>query len=430
MSGFEGPILKGMNPFSNNRPRLTASERIRNKRDATIYQAEKQRFQNKKTCGNKNVKYYDNGTIRSMKSYKLQKSLARGNVLCEDCDNKGLLCGGVKNHDSLASIQMGNNVVSEYWGGSFFEGDFAQRITYPVIQSDISGVWGPGTIIPGYGPKTDLSNAVLPGPPIIPMRYGYIDNLLRIPRNLDGGGVIVDPSNELFPDELCDPFRYLHHSYLKTYLVLTMAVPVTSSSNGDRVQPSSCNDPSYNFVVGNFVVVEGATGSGGDTTVVNGIVESLCCIGTLQLDVSYNAPLTGDQYDPGIFGLFKVYVNLSNISNFDLLYMLLNTKPNISSNNLSNWQLPVVDNWQVGFSRPQSSGSNENYYINFAFIRNADIIQGTIPPSFNQTKYNATQQTYMSCLENGTRKINFTKNTVKQDNVISAYCKVDISGNS
>ena len=37
-----------MNPFSNNRPRLTASEGIRNKRDKTIYQAEKQRFQNRR----------------------------------------------------------------------------------------------------------------------------------------------------------------------------------------------------------------------------------------------------------------------------------------------------------------------------------------------------------------------------------------------
>ena len=384
MSGFEGPILKGMNPFSNNKPRLTASERIRNKRDATIYQAEKQRFQNKRTCGNKNVKYYDNGTIRSMKSYKLQKSLARGNVLCEDCDDKGLLCKGPANKNELASIQMENNQVSEYWGGSFFEGDFAQRITYPVIQSDVSGVWGPGTIIPGYGPKTDLSNAVLPGTPIVPMRYGYIDNLINLPRNLDGSGVIVDPSNELFPDELCDPFRYLNHSYLKTYLVLTMAVPVTSSSNGDLVQPSSCNDPSYNFVVGNFVVVEGATGGGG-TTVVNGVVESLCCIGTLQLDVPYSDP-AGGQCDPGIFGLFKVYVNLSNIGNFDLLSMLLNTKPNISGNNLSNWPLPVVDDWLVGFSRPQSSGPNINYFINFAFIRNADIIQGTIQPITQSNK--------------------------------------------
>ena len=78
MSGFEGPVLKGMNPFSNNQPRLTASEIIRNKRDATIYQTEKQQFQNKKKCGNKNVKYYDNGTIRSIKSYKLQKKFSKG----------------------------------------------------------------------------------------------------------------------------------------------------------------------------------------------------------------------------------------------------------------------------------------------------------------------------------------------------------------
>ena len=57
-----------MNPFSNNRPRLTASESLRNKRDKTIYQAEKQRFQNhktggNKTGGNKNIKYYDKSTI-------------------------------------------------------------------------------------------------------------------------------------------------------------------------------------------------------------------------------------------------------------------------------------------------------------------------------------------------------------------------------
>ena len=64
-------------------------------------------------------------------------------------------------------------------------------------------------------------------------------------------------------------------------------------------------------------------------------------------------------------------------------------------------------------------------------IESFSIIQGTIPPSLNQTKYNATRQSYMSCLENGTRKINFTKNTKKEDNVIASYCKVlDASGNS
>ena len=106
-----------MNPFSNNRPRLTASEGIRNKRDKTIYQAEKQRFQNHKTCGNKNVRYYDNGTIRSMQGYKLQQSLARGNVLCEDCNDRGMLCGKITNKNALGTIQMGNNALSEYWGG-------------------------------------------------------------------------------------------------------------------------------------------------------------------------------------------------------------------------------------------------------------------------------------------------------------------------
>ena len=45
--------LKGsMNPFDNNRPVLSSSDRLKNKRDATIYQAEKQCFQSKRR-GNK-----------------------------------------------------------------------------------------------------------------------------------------------------------------------------------------------------------------------------------------------------------------------------------------------------------------------------------------------------------------------------------------
>ena len=113
-----------MNPFSNNRPRLTASEGIRNKRDKTIYQAEKQRFQNhktggNKTGGNKNIKYYDNGTIRSMRGYKLQKSLARGNVLCEDCDDRGMLCGKITNKSAVGISVFSPSTLrfndSKYW---------------------------------------------------------------------------------------------------------------------------------------------------------------------------------------------------------------------------------------------------------------------------------------------------------------------------
>ena len=50
------------------------------------------------------------------------------------------------------------------------------------------------------------------------------------------------------------------------------------------------------------------------------------------------------------------------------------------------------------------------------------MTQGTIEPSYNQTKYNATKQSYLPCLEDGTKKINFTKSTIK-NNIVKAYCE-------
>ena len=216
MSSYEGPPLKSMNPFSNNRPRLTASERIRNKRDKTIYQAEKQRFQNQKTCGNKDVRYYNNGTIRSMQSYKLQKSLARGNVLCEDCDDKGILCGKVTSKDALGTIYMGNNIVSEYWGGAKIESTNHITPGFTVVTADISGVWDPSAATV----QQILGNIHCQ---VLDMKIIHI----AIPRNLDGSGIVIDPDNILFPDELCDPFRYLQKTNLKTYLVVRGAVDIS-----------------------------------------------------------------------------------------------------------------------------------------------------------------------------------------------------------
>ena len=115
-------FTRDSNPFNNNRPRLTASERIKNKRDACIYQSEKSRFQIGKKCGNRNVKYYKNGRIRSMKSYKIQKSLARGNILCNDCD-QGNSCTNYNSKQQLNTIYMGNNIVSEFWGGGALYGE-------------------------------------------------------------------------------------------------------------------------------------------------------------------------------------------------------------------------------------------------------------------------------------------------------------------
>jgi len=401
-----------MNPFSNNRPRLTASEGIRNKRDKTIYQAEKQRFQNHKTCGNKNVKYYDNGTIRSIQGYKLQQSLARGNVLCEDCNDRGLLCGKITNKNALGSIYMGNNAVSEYWGGSSFQGTFAQLDTYPVIQSDVSGVWDPSAAT-----ITDPSkNTLAPG-------FGYIDDLIKIPRNLDGSGIVIDPSNILFPDELCDPFRYLQHCRLKTYLVISTILP----DNGNPPPYFyDCNDISLNFVPGTYISV--LQDSGGkearDEDWISGILKSICCKGTIQTDPE---GYTGGEQNCGIFDL---YVELLNIKTYARLNALLVPPKNRYDPKVEDWYR-FGDWFMIRFYPPENLGVGNMIILRPWLIESFNIIQGTIPPSLNQTKYNATKQSYMSCLENGTRKINFTKNTVKQNNIIASYCKVlDASGNS
>jgi len=424
MSGFEGPVLKGMNPFSNNTPRLTASERIRNKRDATIYQTEKQQFQKKKKCGNKNVKYYDNGTIRSMKSYKLQKSLARGNVLCEDCDDKGLLCGGVENKNALASIQMGNNTVSEFWGGggiNYFHSGPVQSRAFQVIQSDISGVWG--------GSTTDISKSLMPPgcalPSTTPCPYGYIENLINIPRNLDGYGITIDPNNTLFPDELCDPFRYLQQSNLRMYLVLRMPVPIKINGAGFVTQPSSCNDISNAAIIGGYAFFQRHTAPPLVTTVniFSGIVDSLCCVGEFileQNDPGYGGGGGSTEVEKGIFGLFDVYIQLFQV-NYEEINKYLTTSPTKAAlKNLMNWNIgdPVDESPTIYFTVKSAYTA----FIPPSYVESFNVFQGTIPPSNNQTKYNATKQSYMSCLENGTRKINFTKNTVKQNNVITAYC--------
>jgi len=434
-----------MNPFSNNRPRLTASEGIRNKRDKTIYQAEKQRFQNHKTCGNKNVRYYDNGTIRSMQGYKLQQSLARGNVLCEDCNDRGTLCGEILNKDALGSIQMGNNVVSEYWGGAklsnALHGSPPTNVPFiipgwNVVVADISGTWDPS----GAAWKGDIS------PGCIDCSYGYMPNEIAIPRNLDGSGIVIDPSNVLFPDELCDPFRYLQKSYLKTYLVVrggiqldNLFIPGSDESPGNGGtpgHPGSCSEYPvlYSFLPGKKVILQNHCITGCTNQIVNGTISSLCCIKNINMFYAKGGPPSNHTV-----GIFDMYIELSYINDMPFLSKLINFKPQYYPTNVptmgtysnnSGWDwLPLCS-----VSMTSCTSTNAPFvlgilnlgalnYTTYNYIESFKLIQGTIPPTFNQTKYNATKQSYMSCLEDGTKKINFTKNTKQNNSVLTAYCK-------
>jgi len=97
-----------MNPFRSSNPNLSSSDRTRDKKSTYIYAAAKKKFQSGKRCGTKNIKYYKKGTVRSVINYKLQHDLARGNVLCEDCNNRGNLCGSISS-SALTRVHMHNN---------------------------------------------------------------------------------------------------------------------------------------------------------------------------------------------------------------------------------------------------------------------------------------------------------------------------------
>jgi len=420
-----GQPLNTMNPFSNNKPRLTASERIRNKRDAAIYQGEKQRFhRGKNKCRNRNVKFYKNGKVRSVVNYKMQKSLARGNVLCNDCDDKGNLCAAPSKKDDLASIYMGNNNYSEFWGGQivtfsdFLFGGWTQLPGDVIINSDISGVWG-GSLTEIS--KVDLSNATLPpstvpNVPLTQMPFGYVNNLIDIPRNLDGSGIVIDPSNVLFPNQLCDPFRYLKSSYLKTYLVVTSllaeTIPPAVPTNASTYRAFTCDDPSANSQIGRVFSVS----AGSEEYAATGVISSICCVG--NTGKFWNAPIVGSLVE-GNFGIFNMYVEVSQI-NLNAVGRMINYYNNKPFTPYSNSPFVTEDSWIVGTSVGQQNNSND-MTIWWYMVQSVNLIQGSIPPSQNQTKYNATKQSYMYCLENGTRKINFTKQNTRIP-VKNAFC--------
>jgi hypothetical protein len=466
--------LKGsMNTYGNNRPILSSSERLKNKRDKTIYQAQKQQFQSKRKCGNKNVKYYNNGTIRSMQGYKLQQSLARGNVLCEDCNDRGTLCGSTT-RSNFSKIGMSNNLLSEFWGGGGVaiipDGlvpphlYMSQTPGFNVIQSDISGVWG--------GSATDISKSLI-GPngtlpyslPSIPMPWGYVNNLINIPRNLNGNLVVIDSSNVLFPADMCVNLNHLSRKELFPYMNLKVRgvfpiVPTPTSLGTYFFAPSTCRDTSYNLLLGSTITMTHRTTAGGPLVgapvIFTGTILSLCCVREIDyasLDLCGNLiPYHGGGPVPiGLVGVFDMYIEVFKLVDQPALSAIVNSIPNNPNGTGSGVDPdfpdpfdphPTGSGWQwwdlqtrrcrktvaprfvltytkiyippVGIIGPLFHRMQDN------LVESVKMIQGL--PNLNQTVGNTTKQSYMSCLEDGTKKINFASDNVKKNTLITSYC--------
>ncbi len=430
-----------MNSFKNQIVNLSASDAIKNKKDRHIYSAAKKQFEVKNFCKKqRNLRYYRNGKVRSVVNYEYGNDLARGNILCNNCDRPDNTCGDIFKQNAQR-IDMHTNEFSEFngagvvapdisWnkapggGGTFGYIGVTQQQAFTVINSDISGSWG-GSLT--NISKSDLSGAKLPGSdPSLNMPFGYVDNLIDIPRNLDGKGIIIDPSNELFPDSKCGSFDYLDNSYLKANIImrgtidLSMNIAASLSAPIPFVSGDSCNDPSYNQFIGKFVqlvVDKGFNGGNIDfkpsVGVFYGIVKQICCLN----------PLVGPS---GSIPWMDIHIELNNISNLDMLNALIKFKPQFRGINWATTPVnplfpgdeagpyawgPLQLPWALFFYDSTSITTNalntvrsvtvQGYFSDINFYMGSCIN--------NLTQTNSFRDTYMSCLEDGTKNINFTK---------------------
>jgi len=428
--------LKGnMNPYNNNNPVLSASERLKNKRDKTIYQSQKKNYQSRKQCGNNNVKYYDNGTVRNVKNYKLQSSLSKGAVLCEDCDKNGTLCKPLLTQKKNTKINMGNNSLSVLSMDSGIipsggpAGTNVQNTN--VIISDISGVWG--------GSATDISksligpNGQITGTSIV-IPFGYARNLIKIPRNLDGSGIIIDPSNLLFEqDNNCNTKTlgrpiFLKQASINTTIVYTGIIGNMTGNTDISGSSSLYNKNNINEILNNFCVFSFTKRLGSPTVPASiAIVSKICFAGTQIINtIPPSTKFTAE--------IFKVFFTVSSKLNeplwqgtiFPPVNGIATNNPSFNPSTIAGFNIKgfdpfppytisfnVTSLWCNNFGPaqpPLNLPPNENYGAGATMI--IEIQQNNINCSNSQVRQNKTRQSYLSCIEQGTKNIKFTKNTL------------------
>jgi len=433
--------LKGnMNPYNNNNPVLSASERLKNKRDKTIYQSQKKNYQSRKQCGNNNVKYYDNGTVRNVRNYKLQSSLSKGAVLCEDCDKNGTFCKPLLTQKKNTKINMGNNSLSVLSMDSGIipaggpAGTNVQNTN--VIISDISGVWG--------GSATDISKSligpggILPVPTgIIPIPYGYARNLMKIPRNLDGSGVIIDPSNLLFEqDNNCNTKKLGKPKFLKLASINTMIVYTGLVTEGQDLislpsDPGGSNvydRTNIKAILNNFCVFsfDRNRSNSVDIPASIGVISKICFAGTQIINSNSAGASGGTKFSVDIF---KIFITINSKLNEPLWQGTIFPPVDGSTDNPSFKPSTGSAFVAKGFSPFVTAGiASVTFLIDSVFCRNyqaafpltnygagatmnIEIKQNNLKCSDSQVRNNQTKQSYLSCLENKTKNIKFTKNT-------------------
>ena len=120
-----------MSCFDNNRPKISSSEHIKNKRAKTIYAAvqpqveklydEAEYDDDRATNYNGKIVFDACGNLVSTRTHGLRKDLARGYALCSDCNGFGMEGYGKVTNGNIKHTVMNSDHIPgstiEYWSG-------------------------------------------------------------------------------------------------------------------------------------------------------------------------------------------------------------------------------------------------------------------------------------------------------------------------
>ncbi len=193
-----------MNPFSNGRPNLSSSERIRNKRASTIYNAASRAFDpglvsesSTVPCRNYNgnIGFYRYGRLRNAHNYRLLDDLNRGYALCRDCPDcptgkaRGVGCP----RTAKIGPTMGLSSFLDYFG------TFGP-LSFPVVSLEARSCTGTGAGVTYSGSGTGCDPGSIAGwTGADSSLWKY--NSITMPTNSDGRGVVLEPRT---PVGYCD----------------------------------------------------------------------------------------------------------------------------------------------------------------------------------------------------------------------------------
>lgn len=235
-----------MNCFNNNAPKLSSSDRIKNKKSQAIFKANVIDFQNRTSgkqtkCNNYNGKigFYSNGELRNARSYDTFLDLNRGSALCVDGayknspnfngpSNQLLIQRGLdscsRNSSSIKNIKITNGKDSVF---NIFNG-----VEIPTeVESIYSNIFRGFQVLKSYNISENTIRA----------RTNTLDtsyNHIACCGDYDSNFVTLDPENYLFGSNFCPtdmnninegPNKYLKYTNASQYVVATGGWPSGSA---------------------------------------------------------------------------------------------------------------------------------------------------------------------------------------------------------